>query len=87
MPSGGPGAPPSLPGVFAASTAVAPATASGAFLDWWVHLLGAPAKQMALAEAGRAQWQRTWASGSADPPVEPQPRDKRFADPLWQLPP
>ena len=68
--------------------AVAPATAVGAFADWWVHLLASPAKQWELAQYGLEQWACAWGGGT-DPSseIQPIPQDKRFADPAWQAPP
>ena len=40
--------------------AVAPSTAVGACMDWWVHLLGSPAKQWELVTYGTEQWTRAW---------------------------
>jgi polyhydroxyalkanoate synthase len=67
---------------------VAPSTAIGALADWWVHLLGSPAKQGELLQHAAAQWARAW--GMAFSPfddIQPLPQDKRFADPAWQAPP
>ena len=70
---------------FVPGTAVAPATAAGAFLDWAVHLLASPAKQWELGLQGAEQWARAvqaMAGGGAD--VQPMPQDKRFDDPAWR---
>ncbi len=56
----------------------------GAFYDWWLHLLGSPAKQMELLSAGAGQCVRAAEMAAGGAPVEPAPRDKRFADPQWQ---
>jgi polyhydroxyalkanoate synthase len=67
---------------------VAPATAVGAFLDWWVHLLGSPAKQWELMHLAAEQWAHAASGdGAEEAPVEPMPQDKRFADPAWQQAP
>jgi polyhydroxyalkanoate synthase len=67
---------------------VAPATITGAFMDWWTHFLASPAKQWELAIYGAEQISRTASviAGGADE-VTPLPQDKRFADPAWALPP
>jgi polyhydroxyalkanoate synthase len=63
---------------------VAPATMSGAFMDWWMHLAASPAKQWELGLYGTEQLLRTWSvlAGRGDS-VAPLPQDKRFADPAW----
>lgn len=70
------------------AAAIAPTTAVGAFTDWWVHLLGSPAKQWELAQYGAEQFVRLW-RGAIQPngAVRPLPQDKRFDDPAWSLPP
>jgi polyhydroxyalkanoate synthase subunit PhaC len=69
-------------------TVVAPATALGAFMDWWTHLLGSPAKQWELAQTA---WTQALAAGRAAAlgrdALRPMPQDKRFADPTWAQPP
>ena len=68
--------------------AVAPTTLAGAFMDWWLHLLGSPAKQWELAQAGAEQSARAWSALiTATEPVHPMPQDKRFDDPAWHAPP
>ncbi|MBL0726584.1 alpha/beta hydrolase [Piscinibacter sp. HJYY11] len=75
----------SAPGAF--PTTVAPTTALGAYLDWWMNLAASPAKQLELAtESGRLAAD-TWRVCSGQSVVEPLPQDKRFADPAWQAPP
>jgi len=71
------------------AAAIAPATATGALADWWVHLLASPAKQGELAQFGLQQWARAWgcSSASTSDDVQPMPQDKRFADAAWQAPP
>jgi len=72
---------------------ISPAAVSGAMLDWWIHLLGSPAKQLALRESAAKKllsWslyvqQSAW--GACPPCIEPAPQDKRFARPQWQQPP
>jgi polyhydroxyalkanoate synthase subunit PhaC len=67
------------------AVAVAPATAIGAFMDWWTHLLGSPAKQWELAQAGLAPWLGASRAGATG--CEPLPQDKRFDDPAWRQQP
>ena len=64
--------------------AVAPATALGAFMDWWVHLMASPAKQLELARSAASRWLNAWNADTPDAGAEPLPQDKRFADPAWQ---
>jgi len=73
---------------------VSPMAVLGPWADWAFHLARAPGKQMELAQraqqlaAGYALWlARSAADPALPPPVEPAPRDQRFADPGWQLPP
>ena len=67
---------------------IAPTTAAGAFVDWWVHLLMSPAKQWELAQLGVEQTLRAWqAAATHDAVVRPLPQDRRFDDPAWQQPP
>jgi len=40
--------------------AVAPATALAAWLDWGVHLMASPAKQLELTHFGLDQWLLAW---------------------------
>lgn len=63
--------------------AIAPTTAVGAFMDWWTHLLGSPAKQWELAQFGIEQGLRSAVAGFAQA-IDPLPQDKRFGDPAWQ---
>ena len=48
------------PWALIAGAAIAPATTLGAFMDWWTHLAGSPAKQLEVASEGIAQWRRAW---------------------------
>jgi polyhydroxyalkanoate synthase len=66
---------------------VAPATALGAFADWWLHLAGSPAKQLELGQLALEQSLRAWVAAMPAAPVAPMPQDKRFDDPAWQRPP
>ena len=75
------------PWALVAGSVVAPATTLGAFMDWWTHLVGSPAKQLELARAGAEQWRRAWEVAVTGTTVQPLPQDKRFTDPAWQLPP
>ena len=64
---------------------IAPTTVASAFMDWWVHLLGSPAKQWELAQFGVEQWARAWrAVATGADVVQPMPQDKRFDDAPWQ---
>src|SRR2546423_1050739 len=64
--------------------AIAPSTAIGAYLDWWVHLVGSPAKQWELATYGAEQWTRALrAVTTGETVVQPLPQDKRFDDNAW----
>jgi polyhydroxyalkanoate synthase len=69
-------------------TGVAPATTTGAFLDWWMHLAASPAKQweLGLTGLGLAAQAAGMLAGVRDG-AAPLPQDKRFADPAWSLPP
>ena len=73
---------------------VSPMAVLGPWADWAFHLSRAPGKQMELAlraqqlAASYALWlARSAVEPAAAPPVEPTPRDPRFADPGWQVPP
>jgi polyhydroxyalkanoate synthase len=67
---------------------IAPSTAVGAYLDWWVHLAGSSAKQWELLTYGAEQWTRAWrAVAMGETVVQPLPQDKRFDDPAWSQPP
>lgn len=70
---------------------IAPSALTQAFTDWAEHLATAPGTQMALAgQALRmgAELARYGAQASlgaeAVPVAQPQPGDRRFADPSWQ---
>lgn len=67
--------------------AVAPATAMGAFMDWWTHLATSPAKQLELARGAARMAMQSFAAGCGQQVIEPLPQDKRFADDAWQHPP
>ncbi|MDO9313566.1 MAG: alpha/beta fold hydrolase [Burkholderiaceae bacterium] len=72
-----------------ASTAVSPATAAGAFLDWAMHLAASPAKQWELWEVSvqnAVRWVQATCAGPADNRwcIDPLPQDKRFDDPEWR---
>ncbi|MBE7416995.1 MAG: alpha/beta fold hydrolase [Ideonella sp.] len=72
---------------------ISPAAVSGAMLDWWMHLLASPAKQLELSESAQRKLLRWWlylqqsASGQCAPCVEPAEADKRFARDQWRQPP
>ena len=67
--------------------AVAPATALGAFMDWWLHFATSPAKQIELGRLAAEQGLQGWAAALTGERVKPLPQDKRFAGPPWQRPP
>jgi polyhydroxyalkanoate synthase subunit PhaC len=66
---------------------VAPTTAFGAFLDWWMNLAASPAKQVELARAAARLAADAWAVTTGHDVVEALPQDKRFSDPAWREPP
>ena len=67
---------------------IAPTTAVGAFMDWWVHLAASPAKQWELAQYAAEQGLRAaQAATGPTPAIEALPQDKRFADAAWQAAP
>ena len=67
---------------------IAPTTAVGAFMDWWVHLAASPAKQWELAQYAVEQGLRAaQAATGPTPAIEALPQDKRFADAAWQAAP
>lgn len=69
---------------------IAPVSLLLAYLDWWVHLANAPAKQAALAEEALTKllYLSLYAAGAANPAtppcVEPSPEDRRFDAPDWR---
>jgi polyhydroxyalkanoate synthase len=76
------------PGGLVPGHAIAPTTAAGAFMDWWVHLLASPAKQWELAQLAVEESVRaTRRRAATGDEVEPMPQDKRFDDPAWHQPP
>ncbi len=68
-------------------TAVAPATTSGAFMDWCTHLAASPAKQLELAQHAVGVATKSLAAAWGQQVIEPAPQDKRFADAAWQQAP
>jgi polyhydroxyalkanoate synthase len=63
---------------------LSPTTLTAAFMDWWIHLLASPAKQLELAHlAANAALPWQAAGGNGQREIEPLPQDKRFADPRW----
>lgn len=72
-------------GGFAAT--VAPTTALGAFLDWWINLAASPAKQIELARETVQLAADLGAVAGGQSVIEPLPQDKRFTDPAWQQAP
>jgi polyhydroxyalkanoate synthase len=75
------------PWAFLPSGPVAPATALGAFVDWWSHVAASPAKQVELSELAVKQGLQAWAATLTGERIAPLPQDKRFSDPAWQRPP
>ncbi|MGY4829106.1 PHA/PHB synthase family protein [Sphaerotilaceae bacterium SBD11-9] len=65
-------------------TTVAPTTAVGAFLDWWINLAASPAKQAELTREAAQVAADNWSVWSGRSVIDPLPQDKRFADPAWQ---
>ena len=66
---------------------VAPATALGAFADWWIHLCSSPARQFELARSAVRAGVDLVAAAAGQEVIEPLPQDKRFDDPAWREPP
>ncbi len=66
---------------------LAPATLTGAGVDWWLHLMASPSKQLELAHLVGQAW-LAWGTGlsqvAEDAAIEPLPQDKRFAAAQWQ---
>ncbi len=75
------------------------ATQIGALHDWWIHLLGSPAKQLEVLQWTAHGWPqmmqallpraaigdgRDGHGGDKLAAPRPLPQDKRFADPAWQ---
>ena len=65
-----------------------------AYLDWAIHLAGAPGKQLELASKAVRKASRLGAHAisclsapDAAPCIEPLPGDRRFAAPEWRTPP
>jgi polyhydroxyalkanoate synthase len=76
------------PPLWTPGAAIAPTTVTGAFMDWWAHLLASPAKQWELMQFGAEQWTKAWrAAATGEDVVQPLPQDKRFEDPGWRQPP
>ncbi|SDL91492.1 PHA/PHB synthase family protein [Paracoccus chinensis] len=73
---------------------LSPVGLSLAVMDWWMHLMMAPGKQMQLAQKAMRKTARLGmhaaavASGAeAAPSIEPLPGDNRFRAELWRQPP
>ncbi|NYT64253.1 alpha/beta fold hydrolase [Alcaligenaceae bacterium] len=68
---------------------IALASIVGAYLDWISHAAASPDKQRDMLESGfskLAAWGKyvhDSASGKCSPCAQPQPHDKRFANPAW----
>jgi len=71
---------------------LSPASVSGAYWDWAIHLSASPGKQMLLAnKALRKGWRfASYAAAcalhgeTAAPCIDPLPQDKRFVAPEWR---
>ena len=69
---------------------VSPAALALAWVDWGLHLLLSPDKQVELATHAAQASLRWWqycagaARATQAAPVEPLAQDKRFADPAWE---
>jgi polyhydroxyalkanoate synthase len=73
---------------WASDAALARASGTGAFMDWWMHLAASPAKQWELAHLAWQQCGQAWLGALTNTsPAQALPQDKRFADPAWQTPP
>jgi polyhydroxyalkanoate synthase len=77
-----------------ATLGISPMSVALARLDWWLHLADSPGRQIALAQKAVVDAARLWswavrrALGHDEPaPFAPDPEDRRFSDPGWQLPP
>ncbi|MFM9844424.1 MAG: PHA/PHB synthase family protein [Dongiaceae bacterium] len=76
------------------TSGISPAAVALAFMDWGLHLAGAPGKQVelvqkALRKGARFGLYAAHAAANPDCPccIEPLAQDKRFRDPAWQQPP
>lgn len=71
---------------------LSPAALAAAHLDWLVHLMAAPGKRLQLVDKMARKmmrfqayaWRALLQPGTAVPPIEPLPQDKRFAGEAWQ---
>ncbi len=71
---------------------VAPTAVAAAWMDWWIHLMRAPGKQLGIAQRAGIDAARLWlwllrgGATGADPAAlaPPAPPDRRFADTAWQ---
>jgi polyhydroxyalkanoate synthase len=73
-----------------ATQGISPNALSQTWTDWLIHLAQAPGKRLelmqraAMSAARLALWApQALATGRHDPPFEPLPTDRRFADPGW----
>jgi len=66
---------------------IAPATAWGAFADWWVHVWSSPAKQLDMARSAARLGVDLLAVAMGQALTEPLPQDKRFDDEAWRQEP
>ncbi|NBJ13105.1 PHA/PHB synthase family protein [Microvirga arsenatis] len=70
---------------------LSPAAVAGAFMDWAVHMMISPGKQVELAAKGARAWERlaqyaaqcSAAGRTVEPCIQPVPQDRRFAEAEW----
>ena len=68
--------------------ALSPAALAIAWLDWAIHLTNAPFRQIELGALALREGQRFAAFlGTGEAAATPDPRDRRWSDPSWQMPP
>lgn len=73
---------------------ISPAALSLAFIDWSMHLAGAPQRQLEILRDGCASTAALLATAARDltptstpwSQIRPQPQDRRFQDPAWEHP-
>lgn len=69
---------------------VSPEAMALAFFDWGMHLANAPYRRVDLAQLALTQARALCAAALGTGPapcISPQPTDRRFVDPAWQLQP
>jgi polyhydroxyalkanoate synthase len=74
-----------------ATAGVSPQAATGAWIDWAMHLARAPGRQLELAErATESAWKlfaQAAGTDGTDPAFKPGPNDHRFSHQAWAKPP